>query len=127
MLSGADNERFTVAVRTVDGAVVLELAGELDHDTAQPLRDALDAAVTPGGRLLVDLTDLGFCDSTGLNVLLHSRLTAQEAGAGLELVGLRGPVARMFRITGADGVFPVHADMAGALSGPGGPPGTVAT
>ncbi|MEU9372745.1 STAS domain-containing protein [Streptomyces sp. NPDC048255] len=124
MVPGADSERFTVAVRTVDGAVVVELAGELDHDTAQPLRDALDAAVTPGGRLLVDLTGLGFCDSTGLNVLLHSRLTAQEAGAGLELIGLRGPVARMFRITGADGVFPVHADVAEALGEAGGPPDT---
>ncbi|WP_411104574.1 STAS domain-containing protein [Streptomyces sp. cmx-4-9] len=123
MVPGADSGRFTVAVRTVDGAVVVQLAGELDHDTAQPLRQALDEAVTPGGRLLVDLTHLGFCDSTGLNVLLHGRLAAREAGAGLELVGLRGSVARMFRITGADGVFPVHADVEQALTGPGGPPG----
>ncbi|MFD3694846.1 STAS domain-containing protein [Streptomyces sp. NPDC058646] len=119
MVPGADSERFTVAVRTVDGAVVVELAGELDHDTAQPLRDVLESSVPAGGLLLVDLTDLGFCDSTGLNVLLHGRLTAQEAGAGLELVGLHGSVARMFRITGADGVFPVHADVAAALGEPG--------
>lgn len=123
MVPEADSGRFTVAVQTVDGAVVLELAGELDHDTAQPLREALDAATARGGRLLVDLTKLGFCDSTGLNVLLHSRLTAQEAGGSLELTGLRGSVARMFRITGADGVFPVYADVAQALSGTSGPPG----
>ncbi|MGW0363986.1 STAS domain-containing protein [Streptomyces sp. NPDC002990] len=121
MVPGADSERFTVAVQTVDGAVVFELAGELDHDTAQPLREALDAAVTPGGRLVVDLSELGFCDSTGLNVLLHSRLTAQEAGGSLELAGLRGSVARMFHITGADGVFPVHADVAEALGQRSGP------
>lgn len=123
MVPGADSERFTVAVQTVDGAVVLELAGELDHDTAQPLREALDAAVVRGGRLLVDLTGLGFCDSTGLNVLLQSRLTAVEAGGSVELAGLRGSVARMFRITGADGVFPVYADVAEALSGTAGSPG----
>ncbi|MFD3807048.1 STAS domain-containing protein [Streptomyces sp. NPDC058611] len=123
MVGGADSERFTVAVRAVDGVVVLELAGELDHDTAQPLREALDAAVTPGGRLLVDLAGLGFCDSTGLNVLLHGRLTAREAGATVELAGLRGSVSRMFRITGADGVFPVHASVAEALSPAAGPPG----
>ncbi|MER6448156.1 STAS domain-containing protein [Streptomyces venezuelae] len=111
----ADSERFTVAVTHTDGAVVLALAGELDHDTAQPLRDALDAALAPGRRMLVDLTDLGFCDSTGLNVLLNTRLAAQQAGAVLELVGLRGPVARMFRITGADGVFPIHSDVVEAL------------
>ncbi|OKK22371.1 metal ABC transporter substrate-binding protein [Streptomyces sp. CB00455] len=121
MVPGADNDRFTVAVRAADVAVVLKLAGELDHDTAQPLRAALDAAVARGGRLVVDLSGLGFCDSTGLNVLLHSRLSAQEAGGTLELAGLRGSVARMFRITGADAVFPVHADVAQAL-GTGGPP-----
>ncbi|MGW7099557.1 STAS domain-containing protein [Streptomyces sp. NPDC054838] len=115
MVPGAGNERFTVDVRAVDGTVVLALAGELDHDTAQPLREALDAAVTPGGRLLVDVSGLGFCDSTGLNVLLHSRIAVQEAGGTLGLAGLSGPVARMFRITGADGVFPVYADVAEAL------------
>ncbi|MFI1648367.1 STAS domain-containing protein [Streptomyces avidinii] len=115
MVPEAERERFTVAVEAVDGAVVLVLAGELDHDTAQPLRDALDAALTPGRRVLVDLAGLGFCDSTGLNVLLNSRLAAQEAGAALELVGLHGPVARMFRITGADGVFPIHSDVGQAL------------
>ncbi|WP_327387593.1 STAS domain-containing protein [Streptomyces sp. NBC_01207] len=118
MVPEAENERFTVAVKTLDGAVVLTLAGELDHDTAQPLRDALDGALAPGRRLLVDMADLGFCDSTGLNVLLNTRLAAQEAGAGLELAGLHGPVARMFRITGADGVFPVHADVTEALRTP---------
>lgn len=37
MVPEAKSERFTVAVQAVDGAVVLALAGELDHDTAQPL------------------------------------------------------------------------------------------
>ncbi|MFJ3876525.1 STAS domain-containing protein [Streptomyces sp. NPDC090077] len=115
MVSGTDDKRFTVEVRTVDGAVLLTLGGELDHDTAAPLREALDTAVVRGGRLLVDMAGLRFCDSTGLNTLLHARLAAQEAGGSLELAGLSGPVARMFRITGADGVFPVHADVARAL------------
>lgn len=115
MEPGKGDERFAVAVRAVDGVVVLSLAGELDHDTAGPLREALDAAVGQGGRLVVDMSGLRFCDSTGLNALLHGRLSVQEAGGSLELAGLSGPVARMFRITGADGVFPVHTDVAQAL------------
>lgn len=116
----AESGRCAVAVRAAGGAVVLEVAGELDHDTVGPLREALDDAVGPGGRVVVDLAGLGFCDSTGLNALLHSRLAAREAGGSLELAGLRGPVARMFRITGADGLFPVHADVADALGEYGG-------
>ncbi|MBW5482222.1 STAS domain-containing protein [Streptomyces bambusae] len=111
--------RFSVESTARDGTTVLALAGELDHDTAGPLREALAAALgraDRGSRLLVDCAALRFCDSTGLNVLLHARLTAEESGGRLELAGLRQPVARMFRITGADGVFRVHADLGEALA-----------
>ncbi|MFJ8159318.1 STAS domain-containing protein [Streptomyces sp. NPDC096136] len=115
VMPGTEGERFSVAVRTVDGAVVLTLGGELDHDTAEPLRQALTAAAGQGGRLVVDMAGLRFCDSTGLNALLHGRIAVEESGGSLELAGLGGPVARMFRITGADSVFPVHTDVEEAL------------
>ncbi|GAA3257142.1 STAS domain-containing protein [Streptomyces lavendulae] len=115
MVPEPEDGRFAVAVSRMDGVTVLTLAGELDHDTAAPLREALEAALAPGGRMVVDMAGLDFCDSTGLNALLHARLSVQEAGGRLELAGLSGPVARMFRITGADGVFPVHTDVARAL------------
>ncbi|MCX5409334.1 STAS domain-containing protein [Streptomyces sp. NBC_00335] len=112
-----EDDRLAVDVRPLDGATVLTLAGELDHDTAEPLREALEAARADGGRrLLVDVTALAFCDSTGLNVLLHNRLAARETGGTLELIGLRKPVARMFHVTGADGLFPQHPDVQAALA-----------
>ncbi|MFD7258217.1 STAS domain-containing protein [Streptomyces sp. NPDC059874] len=118
MASTAEGDRFTCEVRHVRGATVLKLGGELDHDTAEPLREALQAVPAEGGeRVLVDFSDVGFCDSTGLNVLLRGRLTAERAGSRIELVGLRRPVERMFRITGADEIFSVYADVAEALAG----------
>ncbi|MET9464019.1 STAS domain-containing protein [Streptomyces sp. NPDC006544] len=115
----ADSDRLVVDVRPVGGATVLALAGELDHDTAEPLRAALQAARAPGRqRLLVDFSRLDFCDSTGLNVLLRNRLAMQETGGSLELVGLHQPIKRMFRITGADGLFPLHPDVEAALANP---------
>ncbi|GAA3379314.1 STAS domain-containing protein [Streptomyces sannanensis] len=108
--------RFTVDVRSGPGTVVLALGGELDHDTAGALRDALTRGITAGAdRILVDCSDLRFCDSTGLNALLRGRLAAQNAGIRLELVALQPPVARMFGITGADTVFRVHASLEEAL------------
>ncbi|MFF3212919.1 STAS domain-containing protein [Streptomyces sp. NPDC002886] len=116
-MPSANDDRLAVDVRPLGGATVLTLAGELDHDTAEPLRAALEAARAGGGRrLLIDLSRLAFCDSTGLNVLLHGRLTAREAGGSLELIGLHRPVARMFHVTGADGLFPQHPDVEAALA-----------
>ncbi|MEV7723491.1 STAS domain-containing protein [Streptomyces sp. NPDC087917] len=117
-MSKAIGERFVVEVEALPAATLLVLAGELDHDTADPLRQALDGAWQGGGRLLVDVSRLDFCDSTGLNVLLRGRLAAGEGGGSLELVGLRQPVERMFHITGADRLFPLHADVESALATP---------
>ncbi|CAM5303069.1 anti-sigma factor antagonist [Streptomyces avidinii] len=116
MMPTADNDRFAVDVRPVGGATVLALAGELDHDTAEPLRAALELARAAGRpRLLVDFSRVDFCDSTGLNVLLHNRLAVQKTGGSLELIGLHQPIKRMFTITGADGLFPLHTDVEAAL------------
>ncbi|GGT37575.1 anti-sigma factor antagonist [Streptomyces kurssanovii] len=115
--SAAGGERFGVAAARRGDTVVLSLSGELDHDTADPLREAIEEHLRKGAkRILVDCAGLDFCDSTGLNVLLHGRLTAQETDARVELAGMRPPVARMFEITGAHAVFRVHADVDEALA-----------
>ncbi|WP_370416895.1 STAS domain-containing protein [Streptomyces fradiae] len=113
-------------VRELNGrrpdTVVLALAGELDHDSAGPLRDALaehdgsDGSGRDGFRIVVDCSGLSFCDSTGLNVLLRARLRMTEAGGRLDLAGLRPPVDRMFEITGARSVFRVYETVASALA-----------
>ncbi|KOX20652.1 MULTISPECIES: STAS domain-containing protein [unclassified Streptomyces] len=109
--------RFDVRVRpgTADGVVVLELGGELDHDTVAPLREAVEEHAR-ARRIVVDCSHLGFCDSTGLNALLKARLRMRETGGRLDLAGLRPPVDRMFDITGARAVFRVYEDTAGALA-----------
>lgn len=73
--------RLRVGVRTEGGTEVLTPAGELDHHTAELLREPLEAAIAQGRiRLVVDCSQLEFCDSTGLNVLLGARLKAEELG-----------------------------------------------
>ncbi|MFI8962424.1 STAS domain-containing protein [Streptomyces sp. NPDC053493] len=109
--------RLDVQVRqgAPDGTVVLAVTGELDHDTASPLKEAL-RETAPDERVVVDCSDLRFCDSTGLNVLLRARLRLLEGGGRLDLAGLRPPVDRMFEITGARTVFRVYEDAGAALA-----------
>ncbi|MFF4871960.1 STAS domain-containing protein [Streptomyces sp. NPDC000961] len=111
--------RFDVRVRpgTADGVVVLELGGELDHDTVAPLREAVEEHAR-ARRIVVDCSGLDFCDSTGLNALLKARLRMRETGGRLDLAGLRPPVDRMFDITGVRAVFRVYEDTDRALADP---------
>ncbi|MFF1510150.1 STAS domain-containing protein [Streptomyces sp. NPDC058326] len=111
------SDRFGVESRLVPGTdtVVLVLTGELDRDAVDPLREALEQG-DGSGRIIVDCSGLGFCDSSGLNVLLRSRLRRMRAGGRLELSGLRPPVDRMFDITGAREVFQVYESTDEALA-----------
>jgi anti-anti-sigma factor len=88
---------------------VLKMAGELDHHGAPALRDALQRiALRPGQQLVLDLSSLKFCDSSGISVFIAARNQALAAQAGIALAGVPAPIARLLRVVGLDGAFPVH-------------------
>ncbi|MEU5091460.1 STAS domain-containing protein [Streptomyces sp. NPDC021356] len=116
-VGSAQSGRLLVEVRQEGFSAVVTPAGELDHHTADLLREPLEECVDKGrSRLVVDCSRLEFCDSTGLNVLLGARLKAEAAGGGVHLAGMLPVVARVFEITGADAVFTVHATLEDALA-----------
>ncbi|GAA1249490.1 STAS domain-containing protein [Kitasatospora nipponensis] len=109
--------RLSVALEARADSRVLRLTGELDHDTAQVLREALEGCLSHGPhRILVDFAGVGFCDSTGLNVLLRARQEALAADRQVELCALGVQVARLFEVTGVDGVFAIHPTVDRALA-----------
>lgn len=82
-VGSAHRGRLLVEVRNEGRSAVVTPAGELDHHTADLLREPLEACVDDGfKRLVVDCSRLEFCDSTGLNVLLGARLKAEAVGVG---------------------------------------------
>lgn len=115
-VGSAHRGRLLVEVRQEGTSAVVTPAGELDHHTADLLREPLDECLGNGhSRLVIDCSRLEFCDSTGLNVLLGARLKAEAAGGGVHLAGMQPVVARVFEITGAEAVFTVHASLDEAL------------
>lgn len=109
--------RFAVGRREVPGAVVLALSGDLDHDTADELGQALDTAAAETGRILVDCAELEFCDSSGLNTLLRARRAAKESGTELALIGQPGAIGRLLEITGMGKAFTTYQSLDEALDG----------
>ncbi|MFF4012723.1 STAS domain-containing protein [Streptomyces sp. NPDC001717] len=105
-----DQEDDGVRVTGDCGRLVVHVGGEMDIDRAPMLRNALHTAITrPGGpdEIIVDLADLFFCDSAGLNALLQARHTAQEHGKQLILRAPQRQVLRLLDITGADTLFTI--------------------
>ncbi|MER8184664.1 STAS domain-containing protein [Kitasatospora sp. NPDC094015] len=116
--TGGTAGHLMVSVRPWAGGLVIRPEGELDHESAGPLREALDAALdAPPARLVVDCGGLDFCDSTGLNLLLRAHATARAGGGALSLAAPGEMVSRMLTITGVGEVFPVYPTLDEALAG----------
>ncbi len=58
--------------------------------------------------MVVDLSDLEFCDSTGLAALLGAHKTLNDNGGTLELVAPNPMMVNLVKITGLDDVFEVR-------------------
>ncbi|MEU4554518.1 anti-anti-sigma factor [Micromonospora violae] len=83
------------------GGARLRLAGELDLSTAGELTAAIDRLTAAGEtRVLLDLTDLTFCDSTGMAVFVRGDNQAAADGGWLRITGATGRVERVLRVTG---------------------------
>jgi anti-sigma B factor antagonist len=89
-----------------DGQSVVNVGGDLDYDTHGRLEEAVRAALDgPPSALVVDLTDVTYCDSCGLRVLLGAQSRARDVGASFALRGAHGQPARALKLTGLDQVF----------------------
>lgn len=97
------------------GALVLALQEpRLDAAGAIAFKEAMHAATaTAEPRVVLDLSAVGFLDSSGLGAIV-SVMKHLGPGRRLELAGLTPPVARVFRLTRMDSVFVIHPGVPGA-------------
>jgi anti-sigma B factor antagonist len=87
-------------------------AGEIDLYTAPRLHSELAAVIAnaaPESRVIVDMSGVEFCDSTGMNVLLSCLRQVRERGGELELAAPRPAVMKILQVTGLDSVFTIDA------------------
>ncbi|GGR40118.1 STAS domain-containing protein [Streptomyces roseolus] len=105
------------------GWTVLRLRGELDLLTSPQIRRRVHDAVAAGRHhLVVDLTGVRFCDSSGIGVLVATRRLLRSCGGRLRLVLPRageghGHVTRVFAALGVTRLFEVYEDLPAALAG----------
>ncbi|MEW2511242.1 STAS domain-containing protein [Streptomyces sp. NPDC046870] len=96
--------------RLSTGRQLVTVAGALDLHTASHLADVLQPLVLTGGQsVLVDLSGVGFLDSSGLTCLIAVYRTARSTGARLALIAPSERVRRMLALTGTDRVLHSYA------------------
>jgi anti-sigma B factor antagonist len=105
------------AASAPDGTVVT-LTGELDLASAPELSARIDALLAAGQtRLVIDLGELTFCDSTGIGILIRANNGCQQRNGYLRLAAPNHNVARVLDVVGLLGVFPTYRTVDAARRG----------
>ncbi|WP_307845380.1 STAS domain-containing protein [Planomonospora sp. ID67723] len=114
---GRGRPTLTVSTGLHDEAVTVRAIGELDLAGTPVLRAHLEHVweLPDGIVLIVDLSELTFCDSTGLSELVRTRQRARARGIRLVLAGVGANLARTLAITGLRDGFEIHSDLSAAL------------
>jgi len=98
------------------GCALVTATGEIDVATAPAFREAIWEGLAQSSRMVVDLRDVGFFDSTGLHVLVTALKKVQELDGQLILVQPSGVVAPVLQATGLAPSFTVRWDLAQAVT-----------
>ncbi len=102
--------------RVADDVQVVAITGELDFGEAPELARALEQLREDGARwFVVDLGELTFIDSSGINSLVSAARATAASGGSLIVAGARQHVQRVFDIVKLSEFVPVEAGLDEAL------------
>lgn len=99
------------------GVAVLHLRGELDADTASTLHAMLaDLLERPVPKIVVDVSQLKFCDSIGLSAFITSKQVLTARGGWLSFAGANPFLARLMVTVGLGRYFAIYPNVEVALA-----------
>lgn len=110
-------QQLMVNVRHDNPHVIIEVAGEIDIDTAHQLREVV-TTVTDGAvdRLVFDLSQVTFVDSVGLGVFVLARKKMLLRQGTIGIVAPTRRVVAIFRIAGLDQLFRIRPTLDSVLA-----------
>jgi anti-sigma B factor antagonist len=95
-----------LTVEIIGNVSVAKIPGEtLDAGSAKEFKAAAAPMLTPGAKVIFDLTGLRFIDSSGLGALLSCLRQLNGVGGDLKLCGTSKPVRALFELVRMHRVF----------------------
>ena len=106
---------LTLTTGTDGGASIIHVVGELDLSTIAALDAELELSL-PAGRVIVNLSECTFIDSSALRSLVRAQRAVSEGGGSLALVAPSQPARRVLEVAALDRFIPVFETVAEAVS-----------
>jgi anti-sigma B factor antagonist len=99
---------YEVSEETVEQKTrVVVVSGELDMAAAPAFEERLVASVSGDERVVLDLSDVTFMDSTAIGAMISARKKANMTRGRFAVVCHPGDIRRMLEYTGLDAAFDV--------------------
>jgi anti-sigma B factor antagonist len=105
-----------VKTQNYNDVAVVELQGELDGDSIELFQNTItDIVATHKTGIVLDMSDIGFIDSTGLEQLLCVRDYCSENDCQLRLAGLNETLMKILEVTRLENEFESYAELSEAV------------
>lgn len=112
-----DDGGIKVSTETMDGATVIAPEGDIDLAHSPALRNSLrQAQSAKPARLIVDLGQVDYMDSSGVATLVEALQIARRNNTRMVLCGMKDRVRSIFEIARLDTVFTIAPSREAALT-----------
>jgi anti-sigma B factor antagonist len=96
---------------------VVALEGDIDLQSSPEARQVLLEAVGQGGAVYVDLSNVGYIDSSGIASLVEALQSSRRRGGEFMLAGVSEPALRVLQLARLDKVFRIYPTLVAAMAG----------
>jgi anti-sigma B factor antagonist len=107
---------MNIESRDVDGTMVVALQGEVDLQHSPRLRKHLMALMAERRPVVVDLSGVGYIDSSGVASLVEAYQSARKNGSRFVLAAVGAPALRVLQLARLDKVFTLAETVEAGLS-----------
>ena len=99
--------QLTIATSTEGDAAIVRCSGKLVTGSKEVLQTEVRSLLPGAKRIVLDLTDLGYMDSSGLGSIIGLYVSVKNAGGRLEVINLSARVRQLFSMTNVLSLFEV--------------------
>jgi anti-sigma B factor antagonist len=111
------DDLILTTIHTAGPLAVLGVGGEIDLQTAPAMRKEALAVIAQGHpHLILDLTGVTFCDSSGFNALIGIMRCATAAHGSLSLAAVPDRLLHILDLTGLSSIMPTYPDTEAAVN-----------
>ena len=100
-----------IKVEEKNGVSVVNVSGDIDIDTSPDMKRSFDKDIVKSGRkVVINLQDVNYIDSSGLATLVEILKNLRAHGSELKLCNLSVKVKGLFEITKLDKLFKIFSN-----------------